>query len=126
MTQKLISPAFVHHSAGHFRSPVIDSRENGEHIGADQHIMNVRDDPVGIVDLPVQRDYGREYSTQPADHEQGDESTTKCMAAVITGRPIHMVATQAKTCTMVKIEIVMLAALKKLIEIRTIPMVNIW
>ena len=37
------------------------------------------------------------------------------MAAVMTGRPFQMVASQAKTWTMVKIEIVMLAALKKLI-----------
>ena len=38
------------------------------------------------------------------------------MAAVMTGRPFHTVAIHANTWTALKIEMVMLAALKKLID----------
>jgi hypothetical protein len=41
-----------------------------------------------------------------------------------TGRPCQSVATHASTCTALKMEIVMLAALKKLIAICVMPVAN--
>src|SRR5579885_2355751 len=45
---------------------------------------------------------------------------------VRTGHPFHTVATQAKIVTVVKIEIIMLPALKKLIVKSDMPTVNMW
>ncbi len=52
------------------------------------------------------------------------EPSAKCMAVVITRRPFQMVATQANTWMVVKIEIIMLPALKKLMAMSDMPTVN--
>ena len=50
MTQKLhFAQPFVHHAPGHLRQPVVEAGEHREHIGADQHVVNVGDDAVGVV-----------------------------------------------------------------------------
>jgi hypothetical protein len=46
------------------------------------------------------------------------------MAVVRTGLPFQMVATHANTWTVVKMEMVILPALKKLIAISDMPIVN--
>lgn len=48
------------------------------------------------------------------------------MAVVLTRRPFHIVTTHAKIWTVVKRDIVMLPALKKLMAMPDIPTVNMW
>ena len=50
--------------------------------------------------------------------------SAKRIAVVITSRPCHSVASHANTCTALNIEMVMLAAAKKLIAVWLMPTAN--
>ena len=62
----------------------------------------------------------------PPITNSGEKAEREQHRRVITGRPCQIVAIQANTCTVLKIEIVMLAALKKLIAIWVMPVANMW
>ena len=66
----------AHHSAGHLGEPISKRAEQREHRAADQHIMEVRDDEVGVVKLEIERNGGNHHAGQSADHEGDDESAT--------------------------------------------------
>ena len=46
-----LAKRLAHHSAGHFREPVSRSAEQRKHRAADQHIMEVGDDEIGVMEL---------------------------------------------------------------------------
>ena len=45
----------VQHPAGHLREPVVDAADHREHVDADQHVVDVGDDEIGVGQLPVDR-----------------------------------------------------------------------
>ena len=79
-----LAQLLVHHAAGHLGQPVIDGRENRKHIGADEYIVNVSDDVVSVVHLPVDRNDAGENSVQAADHQQRDRADR-----IVHGRSQH-------------------------------------
>ena len=61
ITQNEILPSVsFEHPAGHLREPVVDPGEDREHGAAHQHVVEVGDDEVGVVQLPVDREHGQE------------------------------------------------------------------
>ena len=66
------SERLAHHSAGDLGKPVIDRAEQRKYRAADQHVMEMRDDEIGVVHLRVERHGGDHHAGQAADDE-GDE-----------------------------------------------------
>ena len=60
----------VHHPAGEFGKPVIDAAHDRKYVDAKQDIMQMRDDKIGFVKLPIKRYGCRHHAGQAADHEQ--------------------------------------------------------
>ena len=50
-----LAQGLVEHPAGHLREPVVDAGEDAEHRAAEQHVVEVRDDPVRVVEREVDR-----------------------------------------------------------------------
>ena len=50
-----LAEALVEHPAGHLREPVVDPGEHAEHRAAEQHVVQVGDDPVRVVEREVDR-----------------------------------------------------------------------
>ena len=61
--------------------------------------MDVRDDEIGVGELPVDRDRGGHEARNAADHEQHDEAREEQEGVRNTGRPVQIVASQANTAT---------------------------
>ena len=58
----------------HLGEPVVERAEQREDGAADQHVVEVRHDEVGVVDLGVER-HGREHDAgQAAEHEDEEEA----------------------------------------------------
>ena len=53
-SRSAIGDPLVQHAAGNLREPVIDAASSGTP-RADQHVMEMRDDEIGVVHLPVER-----------------------------------------------------------------------
>ena len=51
--------ALVQQPAGHFGKPVIDRADHRKDVDADQHVVDVRDDEIGVGQLPVDRHASR-------------------------------------------------------------------
>ena len=51
------------------RPPVVEAAEDREHRAAEQHVVDVRDDVVGLRQLPVDRERGQEDPREAADRE---------------------------------------------------------
>ncbi len=58
----------------HFGEPVIEAGENGEYIGADQHIVDVGHHIVSVVRLPIHGNDAGEDTAQAADDQQRDRT----------------------------------------------------
>ena len=50
------------------------SAEDGEQIDADQHIVDVRHDEIGVVELQIGGDGGGHHAGDAADDERRDEA----------------------------------------------------
>ena len=59
---------------GDLREPVVERPEQREHGPADQHVVEVGDDEVGVVHQLVERYRGDHHPGEPADDEQHDEA----------------------------------------------------
>src|SRR5690606_17298511 len=57
------------HAAGHVGHPVIHRSHHRKHHAADQHVVNVSHDEVGVVHLPVERHQRHHYAGEAAQHE---------------------------------------------------------
>ena len=64
----------VEQPAEHLRPPVVDAAEDGEDGAAEEDIVEMRNDVVGVVHLPVDGEGRQEDAGQPAHREQGDEA----------------------------------------------------
>ena len=61
-------------SARHLGEPVIDAADHREDVDADQHVVEVGDDEIGVGQLPVEREAGGHQARYAADDEQQDEA----------------------------------------------------
>ena len=59
----------VHEAAGHLGEPVIDAGEEAENRAANQHVVEVRDDEIGIVQVDVHRNRGDDDTGDTSDGE---------------------------------------------------------
>ena len=60
--------------AEHLRPPVVEAAEDPEDRAAEQHVVEVRDDEVGVGHLPVDRERREEDPREAADREDADEA----------------------------------------------------
>ena len=51
-----LAEAVVEEAAGHLGEPVVEAGEDGEERAAEEHVVQVADDEVGVVRLPVERE----------------------------------------------------------------------
>ena len=103
------------HPSGDLREPVVEGAEQREDRAADQHVVEMRDDEVGVVHLQVERHRREHHAGQPADHEDEDEAEHEEHRRREARRArARCVAIQQKICTPLGIAIIMLAAVKKL------------
>src|SRR5579884_1038005 len=72
-----VAQAFAQHPACHLGEPVVDGREDGKDATAEQHIVDVRNDKVGIRHLVVERHNRQGHAVEAADQEHGDEAQGK-------------------------------------------------
>src|SRR5207248_4399872 len=68
-----VTELVAHHPAEHLGVPEIDSREDAEHAGAEENVMNVSHDEIRVVDVDVHRRSAHVDARQAADDEHGDE-----------------------------------------------------
>src|ERR1700760_2172902 len=66
--------ALVEHPTGHLREPVVKRGEDWKEICADEHVMQMRDDKVGVVHLPIERDDGGDDAGEATDDEAGEKA----------------------------------------------------
>src|SRR5579875_1778727 len=67
-----LAQPLVEQPAGHLREPEIDPGEGGEHDGAEQHVVEVRDHEIAVGDVEVQRRAGQKHPGQPTE-QKGDQ-----------------------------------------------------
>ena len=65
--------ALAQHDAEDFRSPIVDAAEQGKDRAADEHVMEMRDDEIGVMNLRVDRN----RSDHHARHAANDENEEK-------------------------------------------------
>src|SRR2546428_595574 len=66
--------AFGVHPPRHAREPEVEAGEHAEDGSAEEDIVQVRDDPVRVLERIVERDRRLEHAVDPADHEHRDEA----------------------------------------------------
>src|SRR2546425_332859 len=66
--------AFGVHPPRHAREPEVEAGEDAEDGSAEEDIVQVRDDPVRVLERIVERDRRLEHAVDPADHEHRDEA----------------------------------------------------
>src|SRR5581483_3335276 len=67
-----LSQCCVGHPSSDFREPEIDSCEHGKKSAADQYIMKVRNDKVGVVDLQIDGD-GRQHDSRQSPNQEHEK-----------------------------------------------------
>ena len=73
-TQMPLAQPLVEHPAGDLGEPVEEPGEDAEHGARDEHVVEVRHDPVGVLDVEVERHDGQERAIEAADQEERDEA----------------------------------------------------
>ena len=66
--------ALVVHPARHLREPVVDAGEDREQRSAEEHVVDVGDDEVGVADVDGQRDHRQHHAGDPAAGEHRQEA----------------------------------------------------
>src|SRR6516165_10338464 len=61
------SPGFIHHPPKHFREPEINRPEDAEEAASEQHIVDVRNNEVGVMDEQIDWSRSHEDSTQASN-----------------------------------------------------------
>ena len=83
-------------SCSHFGEPVVERPEQRKHGAADQDVVEVRHDEVGVVDLGIERHRPQHDPGQAAEHEDEEEAEHEQSGVSNRGRPSHSVAIQQK------------------------------
>ena len=69
-----LAERLVVHAPGPFRQPVVDAAEEREQRARYQHVVEVRDDVVRVVQRDVDRHDGQHQAGKAAHREQEDET----------------------------------------------------
>ena len=94
------------HAAGHLRIPVVEGGKEHEQDCADQHVVKVGDDEVGVAELPVEGGDGEHDAGEPGDQELKQERRSQNIMGVVKWiLPPQMVASQLKILMPVGTEI---------------------
>ena len=101
------------HVASHLREPVVPARENREGRAERQHIVEVRDDIICILDRAIDARIGEHHASDAADCKQKNETDGPQQWCAEFDEPPHMVAIQEKTLMPVGTAITMLERAKK-------------
>ena len=97
MSQKWIfAEALVVHPAGDLGEPVVGPGEDPEDGAAEEHVVEVRDDVVGVVRLVVDREGREQDPGEPAHREEGDEAEAEEQRRPELRWPLQSVASQLK------------------------------
>ena len=72
--ERPLAEPLAHEPAGELREPVVDAADDREDVDADQHVVQVGDDEVGVGELPVDRHRGGHEAGDAADHEDDHEA----------------------------------------------------
>ena len=64
-----LAPSLVRHATKHLREPEVNRPEYSEKTSAEQYVMNVRNNEVGVVDEEIDRCRSHVDSAQTSDHE---------------------------------------------------------
>ena len=68
-----LAERFIQHFAEHFREPEVEGSVDREDTSAKEHIVEVRDDEVGVVNEKIDWCGGHENAAEAADDEHRDE-----------------------------------------------------
>src|SRR5215471_4342303 len=68
-----LAQAFIQHSSGDFRVPVVKCAEKGEQDSANDHVVKMRNDEIRAAKLPVKRRGGQHNARKPSDQELEQE-----------------------------------------------------
>ena len=60
--------------SAHLREPVVEAAEDGEHRAEREHVVEVRDDEIGVVQHVVETGIGELHAGDAAEREQEDEA----------------------------------------------------
>ena len=64
-----LAPKLIHHAAKHFWKPEVNRPKNAEKASAEQHIVNMSNNEVSVVDEEIDRRRSHVDSAQTSDHE---------------------------------------------------------
>jgi hypothetical protein len=98
--------------APHLLEPVVEAGEDREHRAEAQHIVEVGDDVVGVVQRVVDAGVGQHDAGDAADGEQEDEADAHSIGVLNSIEPPHMVAIHEKILMPVGTAMTMVAAMK--------------
>jgi len=87
------------HVAGPFRQPVVHRAHDGEDRAGHQHVVEVRDDEVGLVVLEIDGDDGEHHAGKPPMVNRNRNEIANSMGGSKDNEPRHMVAVQLNTFT---------------------------
>ena len=127
MSQKLdLAEPLVEHPARDLRQPVVEPGEDREDGAAEEHVVEVGDDEVGVRHLLVERDDREHDAGQPADHEVDEEAEHVQERRLDDRPPAPDRGEPGEDLHPLGIAIIMLAAAKNAIEICGRPTANMW
>ena len=88
---------FIQHATGHLGEPIVKGAKDREEDSAHNHVVKVRDDKIGIAELPIERSDRERDAGQAAQSESETETPCRKAWAWRSGiLPPHMVAIQLK------------------------------
>ena len=91
-----LAQSLTEHSAGGLGEPVVDRSEYHEDDRADQYVVEMRDDEVGIGELPVERRDGEHDAGQARDQKLEQERHAEQHRYLEAKLPPHIVPSQLK------------------------------
>ena len=100
------------HVAEHFREPVVPAGENAEHRTERKHIVEVRDDVVGVLQHAVDTSVGQNDAGDAAERKEEMKRIAHSIGVLNSIEPPHIVAIHEKIFTPVGTAITMVAATK--------------
>ena len=109
-----LAECFVVHPSGHFRKPVVEGAKEREENPPHNDIVEMRDNEVGVAQLPVERCSGKHDSGQARNQELKQEPDAEKHRGVAKWIfPPHMVPIQLKIFIPVGIPTTIVVRVKK-------------
>ena len=109
------------HAPGHLREPVVHPAEDREDRGAEDDVVEVRDDEVRVGDLLVERNRDEHDPGEAADDEQDDEADDEQQRRLELRPPVKIVDDHANTWIVDGMTTIAVAPAKKTSDDRRDP-----